>query len=61
MLGRLTNSAVCVCVGQLAGHGSSSTLQIRTEELSQQYREQLAAMREEKDREIQRLRVRIPS
>lgn len=49
-----------MCVWQLAGQSSSSTLQIKTEELSRQYRDQLAAMREEKDREIQRLRVRIP-
>lgn len=43
---------------QLAGQGSSSTLHIKTEELSRQYREQLEAMRREKDQEIQRLRVR---
>lgn len=44
---------------QLAGQGSSASLQIKTEELSRQYREQLSAMRQEKDQEIQRLRVRI--
>ncbi|CAF95798.1 unnamed protein product, partial [Tetraodon nigroviridis] len=44
---------------QLAGQSSSSTLQIKTDELSRQYRDQLAAMREEKDREIQRLRTQV--
>lgn len=44
---------------QLAGQGSSASLQIKTEELSRQYKEQLSAMRQEKDQEIQRLRVRI--
>lgn len=46
-----------LCV-QLAGQSSSSTLQIKTEELSRQYKDQLSAMRQEKDQEIQRLRVR---
>lgn len=40
------------------GQTSSSTLHIKTEELSRQYDEQLRVLREEKDREIQRLRVR---
>lgn len=44
---------------QLAGQGGSSSLQIKTEELSRQYKEQLSALRQEKDQEIQRLRVRI--
>ncbi|XP_056909598.1 protein POF1B isoform X2 [Takifugu flavidus] len=44
---------------KLAGQSSSSTLQIKTEELSRQYRDQLSTMREEKDREIQRLRTQI--
>lgn len=42
---------------QLAGQSSSATLQIKTEELSRQYKEQLNTMRQEKDLEIQRLRV----
>ncbi|XP_042354953.1 protein POF1B isoform X2 [Plectropomus leopardus] len=44
---------------KLAGQGSSSTLHIKTEELSRQYRDQLNSMREEKDREITRLRSQI--
>lgn len=44
---------------KLAGQGSSSTLHIKTEELSRQYKEQLNSMREEKDQEIQRLRSQI--
>ncbi|KAI3374015.1 hypothetical protein L3Q82_022571 [Scortum barcoo] len=44
---------------KLAGQGSSSTLHIRTEELSRQYKEQLDSMRQEKDQEIQRLRTQI--
>lgn len=51
------NKFLPVCVQQLAGQSSSSTLHIKTEELSRQYRDQLSTMREEKDREIQRLRV----
>ncbi|XP_023818503.1 protein POF1B isoform X2 [Oryzias latipes] len=43
---------------KIAGQGSS-TLHIKTEELSRQYREQLDAMRQEKDQEIQRLRSQI--
>lgn len=44
---------------QLAGQSSSSSLQIKTDELSRQYREQLSLVRQEKDQEIQRLRVTI--
>ncbi|XP_038563530.1 protein POF1B isoform X1 [Micropterus salmoides] len=44
---------------KLAGQGSSSTLHIKTEELSRQYKEQLNSMREQKDQEIQRLRSQI--
>ncbi|XP_034539017.1 protein POF1B isoform X2 [Notolabrus celidotus] len=44
---------------KLAGQGSSSSLQIKTEELSRQYRDQLDSMRQEKDKEIQRLRTQI--
>ncbi|XP_010771372.1 protein POF1B-like [Notothenia coriiceps] len=43
---------------KLAGQASSSTLHVKTEELSRQYKDQLSAMRDEKDQEIQRLRVR---
>uniref|UniRef100_G3QCD7 POF1B actin binding protein n=1 Tax=Gasterosteus aculeatus TaxID=69293 RepID=G3QCD7_GASAC len=46
---------------KLAGQGSSSSasLQLKTEELSRHYNDQLSSMREEKDREIQRLRSQI--
>ncbi|XP_074529097.1 protein POF1B isoform X3 [Halichoeres trimaculatus] len=44
---------------KLAGQSSSSTLQIKTEELSRQYKDQLEAMRREKDQEIQRLRTQV--
>nr|XP_020514278.1 protein POF1B [Labrus bergylta] len=44
---------------KLSGQGSSSTLHIKTEELSRQYNEQLDSMRKEKDQEIQRLRTQI--
>lgn len=44
---------------KLAGQASSSTLQVKTEELSRQYNDQLSAMRQEKDQEIQRLRSQI--
>ncbi|XP_041656493.1 protein POF1B isoform X2 [Cheilinus undulatus] len=44
---------------KLAGQASSSTLQIKTEELSRQYKDQLESMRQEKDQEIQRLRTQI--
>ncbi|XP_010735684.3 protein POF1B isoform X2 [Larimichthys crocea] len=44
---------------KLAGQASSTTLHIKTEELSRQYKDQLKAMREEKDQEIQRLRSQI--
>uniref|UniRef100_A0A8C7SEM4 POF1B actin binding protein n=1 Tax=Oncorhynchus mykiss TaxID=8022 RepID=A0A8C7SEM4_ONCMY len=43
---------------KLAGQCSSSTIQMNTEELSRQYSEQLAALRQEKDKELQSLRVR---
>ncbi|KAM8834529.1 protein POF1B [Synchiropus picturatus] len=42
-----------------AGQASSSALHIKTEELSRQYQDQLSAMRQEKDQEIQRLRSQI--
>ncbi|KAJ0061857.1 hypothetical protein NL108_013400, partial [Boleophthalmus pectinirostris] len=41
---------------KLAGQASSSSLQIKTEELSRQYREDLNSMKEEKDREIEKLK-----
>ncbi|XP_029956210.1 protein POF1B-like [Salarias fasciatus] len=44
---------------KLSGQMSNSTLHIKTEELSRQYQDQLAAMRQEKDQEIQRLRTQI--
>ncbi|XP_041865331.1 protein POF1B isoform X1 [Melanotaenia boesemani] len=44
---------------KLAGQASSSTLHIKTEELSRQYNEQLNVMKQEKDQEIQRLRSQI--
>lgn len=44
---------------KLSGQGSSSTFQIKTEELSRQYKEQLSALTQEKDREIERLRTQI--
>ncbi|XP_035035001.1 protein POF1B [Hippoglossus stenolepis] len=44
---------------KLAGQGSSTTLHIKTEELSRQYKEQLSTMRQEKDTEITRLRTQI--
>ncbi|XP_056253349.1 protein POF1B [Seriola aureovittata] len=44
---------------KLAGQSSSSTLHIKTEELSRQYKEQLNSIRQEKDQEIQRLRTQI--
>ncbi|XP_039474631.1 protein POF1B isoform X2 [Oreochromis aureus] len=44
---------------KLSGQGSSSTFQIKTEELSRQYKEQLSALTREKDREIERLRTQI--
>nr|XP_029501434.1 protein POF1B-like [Oncorhynchus nerka] len=43
---------------KLAGQCSSSIIQFKTEELSRQYSEQLAALRQEKDKELQSLRVR---
>lgn len=50
--------AVLLSPLQLSGQASGATLQIKTEELSRQYNDQLSAMRQEKDQEIQRLRVR---
>lgn len=44
---------------KLAGQGSSTTLHIKTEELSRQYKDQLSSMRKEKDLEIQKLRSQI--
>ncbi|XP_034033799.1 protein POF1B isoform X2 [Thalassophryne amazonica] len=44
---------------KLAGQSSSATLQIKTQELSRQYSQQLSAMQQEKDREIQKLRSQI--
>ncbi|KAM9728961.1 protein POF1B isoform 1-T1 [Menidia menidia] len=44
---------------KLSGQSSSTTLHIKTEELSRQYNEQLSAMQQEKDQEIQRLRSQI--
>ncbi|XP_036975746.1 protein POF1B isoform X3 [Acanthopagrus latus] len=44
---------------KLAGQANSSSLQIKTEELSRQYQDQLSSMRKEKDLEIQRLRTQI--
>uniref|UniRef100_A0A8D3ATH4 POF1B actin binding protein n=1 Tax=Scophthalmus maximus TaxID=52904 RepID=A0A8D3ATH4_SCOMX len=59
----------CVCVFlmiffspsvvQLSGQASSTTLHIKTEELSRQYKDQLSSIRQEKDQEIQRLRTQI--
>lgn len=56
---RLSPDGFLPSSSQLVGQGSSASLQIKTEELSRQYKEQLSAMRQEKDQEIQRLRVRI--
>ncbi|XP_041750668.1 protein POF1B-like [Coregonus clupeaformis] len=44
---------------KLAGQCSSSTIQMKTEELSRQYSEQLAALRQEKDKELQSLRTQL--
>lgn len=44
---------------KLAGQSSSSTIQFKTEELSRQYSEQLAALRQEKDKELQSLRTQL--
>ncbi|XP_058483670.1 protein POF1B [Solea solea] len=44
---------------KLAGQGNSTTLHLKTEELSRQYSDQLKSIREEKDQEIQRLRTQI--
>ncbi|XP_061904878.1 protein POF1B-like isoform X3 [Entelurus aequoreus] len=42
-----------------AGQANSSSLHIRTEELSRQFNEQLGDIKKDKDREIERLRVQI--
>uniref|UniRef100_A0A3B3ZWU5 POF1B helix-loop-helix domain-containing protein n=1 Tax=Periophthalmus magnuspinnatus TaxID=409849 RepID=A0A3B3ZWU5_9GOBI len=44
---------------KMAGQANSSTLQIKTEELSRQYHEDLNSMREEKDREIEKLKSQM--
>ncbi|KPP61352.1 hypothetical protein Z043_120561 [Scleropages formosus] len=44
---------------QLAGQGSSSSFQVKTEELSKQYNESLNSMRDQKDNEIQSLRAQL--
>ncbi|KAJ7996040.1 hypothetical protein DPEC_G00232960 [Dallia pectoralis] len=44
---------------KLAGQSSSSSIQIKTDELSRQYAEQLAALRQEKDKELQSLRTQL--
>ncbi|XP_070839484.1 protein POF1B [Chaetodon trifascialis] len=44
---------------KLAGQGTSTTLHIKTEELSRQYKDQLSSLRQEKEDEIQRLRSQI--
>uniref|UniRef100_A0A3P8XN35 POF1B helix-loop-helix domain-containing protein n=1 Tax=Esox lucius TaxID=8010 RepID=A0A3P8XN35_ESOLU len=44
---------------KLAGQCSSSTIQMKTEELSHQYSEQLAALRQEKDKELQSLQTQL--
>ncbi|XP_064879440.1 protein POF1B-like [Oncorhynchus nerka] len=44
---------------KLAGQCSNSTIQMNTEELSRQYSEQLAALRQEKDKELQSLRSQL--
>ncbi|XP_038844329.1 protein POF1B-like [Salvelinus namaycush] len=44
---------------KLAGQCSSSTIQFKTEELSRQYSEQLAALRQEKEKELQSLRTQL--
>ncbi|XP_019728667.1 protein POF1B [Hippocampus comes] len=41
------------------GQSNSSTLHIKTEELSRQFNEQLSIMKQEKEQEIQRLRTQI--
>lgn len=42
---------------QLTGQCSSSTVQIKTQELSREYEQMLKDLREEKDRELQNIRV----
>ncbi len=42
---------------QMSGQCSSSTVQIKTQELSREYEQMLKDLREEKDRDLQNLRV----
>ncbi len=42
---------------QMSGQCSSSTVQIKTQELSREYEQMLKDLREEKDRDLQKLRV----
>ncbi|XP_072302168.1 protein POF1B [Eucyclogobius newberryi] len=44
---------------KMAGQASSSTLQQKTEELSRHYKEELNSMKEEKDRELEKLRSQM--
>uniref|UniRef100_A0A672RW14 POF1B helix-loop-helix domain-containing protein n=1 Tax=Sinocyclocheilus grahami TaxID=75366 RepID=A0A672RW14_SINGR len=44
---------------QLAGQCSSSTVQIKTQELSREYEQMLNDLREEKDRELKNLRTQL--
>ncbi|KAL1252583.1 hypothetical protein QQF64_017276 [Cirrhinus molitorella] len=44
---------------KLAGQCSSSTVQIKTQELSREYEQMLRDLREEKDRELQNLRTQL--
>ncbi|XP_031428624.2 protein POF1B, partial [Clupea harengus] len=44
---------------KLAGQSSSTTLQVKTEELSRQYNQMLTSLREEKDKELQILRTQV--
>ncbi|CAL8266393.1 unnamed protein product [Merluccius merluccius] len=45
---------------KVAGHGSSSaTLQLKTEQLAQQYQEQLNALKQEKEKEVQILQTQL--
>lgn len=46
-----------VSLPQLTGQCSSSTVQIKTQELSREYERMLNDLRGEKDRELQNLRV----
>ncbi|XP_062309658.1 LOW QUALITY PROTEIN: protein POF1B [Osmerus eperlanus] len=44
---------------KLAGQGSSSSLQVKTEELALQYNQQLISLRQEKDKELEMLRSQM--